>query len=337
MKSVFDLKHNIGKVIPENLDDLWLLEKIITPGSFLTAKTLRSMEVRRGEEKIKIGRQAVVIKISAEKVEFHEHAAQLRVKGKIVEGPEELERGYHTIEVEPFMRIKIEKEWKKWEIDKIKAAKQHERVLICILDESEADLFLMNERVKHLVHFTCSLGKKSGVSTKLQYFADILNFMKKYEDVKYFFVAGPAFAKEELLKYLKEKNRDLAKKIIIDSVSQTGELGLQELLKRGSLEKATKLSRISEETAAVEQLLQEIAKEGLAVYGIEETAAAIEAGAVELLLVSDKKVRDFEEIMEKAEKTAAKIMIVSSEHQAGEKLLGLGGIACLLRYKIRYE
>ncbi len=96
-----------------------------------------------------------------------------------------------------------------------------------------------------------------------------------------------------------------------------------------------KHSRISEETEAVEKLLSEIAKDGLAVYGLKETQKALEAGAIETMLVSDKKVRDVEDLIERAEKQKAKILIVSSEHQSGEKLLGLGGVAGLLRYKVK--
>ncbi len=333
MKSSFDLKNGIGKITPESLDDVYLLEGIITPESVLKAKTLRSKEIRRGEERVKGKKEMILLAVKVEKISFADN--QLRVNGKIVEGPEDLERGYHTIEIEQGTFFTLQKVWKSWEIDKIKkAAKQHEKVLICILAEAEADLFLLKEQTKHIVHFTCSLGKKSGVSTKLQYFADILNVFRKYDDVKYFFVAGPAFAKEDLLKYLKEKDREVAKKVIIETVQQTGELGLGELLKSNAIEKVTKLSRISEETSAVERLLEEIAKDGLAVYGLNETKNALESGAVETLLISDKKVRSVEELLEKAEAVKTKIMIISSEHQAGEKLLGLGGIAGFLRYRI---
>lgn len=332
MKSKFDVKRGIAKITPENLDDVYLLKDVITPGSVLKAKTLRTKEIRRDEEIIKGKREWVVLAIQVEKISFSGN--ELRVTGKIIEGPEDVERGYHTIEIKPGTFFMLQKEWKSWEVEKIKSAKKkHERVLVCILDETEADVFLMNERIKPIAEFRCSLGKGSGTSTKLQYFANILNSMRRYEDIKYFFVAGPGFAKHELMKYLKEKDRKVAKKIVIDSVSQTGESGMQELLKRRVLEKVVKLSRVSEETAMVEMLLERIAKDELAFYGRKEAEELLSTGAVETLLVSDKKVREFENLVEKAEKTKAKVIIISSEHQAGEKLLGLGGIAGFLRYR----
>ena len=76
-------------------------------------------------------------------------------------------------------------------------------------------------------------------------------------------------------------------------------------------------------------------KEGKAIYGKDETQQAILAGGVELLLISDMKVRELEDIMEQAEKMKSKVMIISSKHASGQKLLGLGGIAGLLRYQYK--
>jgi protein pelota len=334
MRSSFDLKHGIGKITPENMEDIYLLSGVITQGSLLTARTIRSREIRRGNEKVKGKKESIILTISVEKTEFHEDKG-LRAGGKIVKGPEDLERGYHSIEIAPNDFITVEKPWRSWEIDKIKKAeKKAEKVLVCVLDETEADIWLVQERAKHLIHLNCSLGKKSGISTKQQYYSAIYEYLKSKEDLKYFVVAGPAFAKEELVDFIRQKYRKLAEKISTHQISQTGEAGLQELLKAGVLEKLLKQSRISEETEAVEKLLSEIGKDGLAVYGLKETQKALEAGALETLLASDKKVREVEDLLEQAEKQKAKILIVSSEHQSGEKLLGLGGVAGLLRYKI---
>lgn len=334
MRSKFDLRHNLAKLKPETADDLVVLQNVITPGSFAKSKTLRSVEVRRGDEKIKAGKRSVILKISVEKAEFHETTGKLRLMGKIIEAPEGIEKAYHTIEIGPFSFLEVEKEWKKWEIDKIKGAEtKAERVLVCVLDETEADLWEIKERKRHLVHLTCSLGKASGVSTKPKFYSDIFNMLKE-KQTNHIVIAGPAFAKEELNKYIKEKDRELSKKIILDSLMQTGETGLQELLRKGVLERVLKISRISEETKIVELLLEEIAKDGKAVYGIEETKKALEVGAIETLIISDKKIREFEDLVEIAEKMKSKVMIISSDHEAGEKLFRLGGIAGLLRYKI---
>ena len=93
----------------------------------------------------------------------------------------------------------------------------------------------------------------------------------------------------------------------------------------------------------VDELLKEVAKQELAVYGIKETGNAVNLGAVKVLLVSDKfvqKMRDNEKyeqldnIMKIVDQTKGEIHIISSEHDGGKKLDGLGGVGAILRYKI---
>jgi len=328
MKSSFDLRHNLGKLTPENADDLWVLSDILGVGSLVTAKTLRSIEVMRGDKKEKVGKKSVVLTIGIEKVELGE---KLRLTGKIVEGPKDVTRGYHTIEVNPGDFIKVERPWKAWEINKIKAAhKKQETVFVCILDEREADFYLIGERTKHVSYVSGGTGKKVIDSRKPEYYGKVVSLIKNHSDYK-IIVAGPGFAREEIQKLLKENKI----KAHYDSLAHTGEVGLQELLKRRVIEKIVSDSRISEETNIVEKLLVEVVKEGLAVYGLDHTKDALEKGAIETLLVSDKKVREVENLLEEADKMRTKIMIISSLHESGQKLYGLGGIAGLLRYKIQ--
>ena len=331
MKSSFDLKHDLGRITPETPDDLWVLSEIIRPGDFVKSKTLRSVEVKRTEGKEKVGKRAVILTIHVEKVILD---TTLRLGGKILEGPGDMSRGYHTIDIKEGTYLEINREWKSWEINKIKAsAIKQEPVTVLILDDSEADFYLIREKTEHIAHIRSSgLGKSMGVSGKPEYYRKLLSQLEKTETK--IIIVGPGFAKEELIKILKERNKELASKIIVDSVSHTGEVGLQEVFKRGLMDKILKSSRISDETDLVEKFLTEIVKEGLAVYGINETREAVEKGAVQTLLVSDKKVREVDDIMENAEKMSTKVRIISSAHQSGEKLFRMGGIGGILRYKM---
>lgn len=327
MKSSFDPKHDIGRLTPESLDDLFILKDIITPNSLVKAKTMRSVQVRRGEDVEKVGKKPVVLTIIADKVELTD---RLRISGRITEGPEDMIRGSHTISIEPGMYFEVQRKWKAWELNKIKiAAKKQEPVFVCILDERETDIYIVGERTEHKMHISGGVGK--AIEQKPQeYFGKIAAELKKAE--MKIIVAGPGFAREDLIKSIKDS--DLKKKIFTDGISHTGEVGLQELINRGTIEKVITDSRISEETEIVERLLTEIMKEGKAVYGLNETRSALEQGAIQTLLVSDMKVREFEDVMDFAEKKSTNVMIISSRHQSGERLLGLGGIAGLLRYKI---
>ena len=73
------------------------------------------------------------------------------------------------------------------------------------------------------------------------------------------------------------EEKDLLGKIMTKRTYQTGKLGLQELLKEGLLEKLGKMSRIEEESKAVERLLEEMGKGGKAVLK-ENIGDSIESG-----------------------------------------------------------
>ena len=331
MKSSFDVKHGTAKITPESPDDLWILSDMITPGSLVKARTVRSVEVKRGSEKEKVGKRPMTLKIKVEKVEL---AETLRLGGTIVEGPGDVSHSHHTMDVSPNMFLTVEKQWKKWEIDKIRAAaKQAEPVHVAVLDETEYDLYMVRERKRHLLQI---LGpghsKKEGKSRKPEYFGEIISDLNR-RDIMHIVIAGPGFIKDELAKQIRENEPDIAKRMIVESASHTGDLGFNEVIKRKVLERITRQSRISEETAAVEKFLEEMGKEGKMTYGPDEVRKAAEAGAVETLLISDKKVRENEEIMDMVDRTRGNVMIISSEHPAGERFLSMGGIAALLRYK----
>jgi protein pelota len=334
MRSSFDLKHNIAKLMPETGGDLAVLRDIITPGSLVTAKSPRSIKVKREGELVraKTGRKEVVMKVQIEKIELRE---ALRLTGKIVEAPEDVDRGYHTIEVEPKKFLRVEKPWKSWEVQRIRdAEKKPEPVLICIIDENEAEFYFLKERYKQLFTIENESSGKSFESKKSEvkrgeYYAKVLEDLKKRsEKVTKIVIAGPGFARDDLQNLIKQRAKELLPKIIVEFTYQSGNLGLQELLKKGLIEKITMYSRIAEETKAVERFLERISK-GKAVYGQEKVKEALSNGVVELLLISNEKVREYEGVLDEADKMRCSLMIISSEHESGQKLLGLGGVAAL--------
>ena len=330
MKSSFDLKHNTGKITPENLDDLEVLKKIIKEGDLVTAKTLRAIEIRRGEEKVKAEKRFYTLTVQVEKINFD---TVLKLAGKIVEGPEEVSRGYHTLEIEPETFTTVQHRWKQWEVDWIKSMQINmENILICILDEREADLYSLRTRYIHLLHLAAeSSGKMYESKREVEYLNNVLKELQRKEGkFKKIIIAGPGFARDNLNTLIKQRAKELIAKLKIDFTYQTGELGIKELLKKGLIESLIKESRISKETYLIELLLANL-KENKSVVGLEKSKEALLNGAVDTLLISDSKIREFEDILDSAENLKAKIAIISSEHSSGEQLLGLGGVASLLR------
>jgi protein pelota len=126
---------------------------------------------------------------------------------------------------------------------------------------------------------------------------------------------------------------------LFEKTNSVGTTGLNELIKTGIIEKISKEDRLSKENKLVQDIFLEMSKNsGMAVYGIEKVKKAIQSNAARQIILTDEllleKRKETEEILEQAEQTAAKIHIISIQHEAGKNLASLEGIACLLRFTI---
>ena len=147
---------------------------------------------------------------------------------------------------------------------------------------------------------------------------------------------GPGFEKETLSDYLKKSNPEVFRKIYVYHTGQSGMVGINELMKAGMGADVLRESSVGVELEAVERLMSEIGKNGLATYGPQQVMDAAIAGAVEMLLVLDEKVReqDLDDVVRAVESQKGQVLVVSSQHDGGKELSALGGMGAILRYKL---
>jgi len=122
---------NTRKLKVENDLDLWHLQQIVEPKDLVEARTVRTIFIRREEGKEKGKRKLVLLKIRVEKIEFEEYTRKLRLTGRIVEAPEEVQKGdYHTIEVGRGDLMEIGKDrWSQEQLERLKRATVRMEVL----------------------------------------------------------------------------------------------------------------------------------------------------------------------------------------------------------------
>jgi len=340
-----EIDKGILKLRVDNSDDLWHLSHIIENGDLLYGKTYRK-EMKK-TDKIrteKLERVPVNLEIKVEKIEFSKDVMRLRVTGVITQGEEA--GSHHTFNIEENSVITLNKIWKKHQLDRIERAIKDTltpKVLIVCIEEGDADFGLITQYgVDFPVSVSRSIAGKHEISSrdkdKRDFFSEvaekIIELIQKY-NLKNVIVAGPGFYKDEFMNYVKENTSEISKYVINENVSAGGRSGIYECIKRGMLEKAQKDLRISLETNAVETLFESIIKnEG--VYGIKAIEKALEYGAINELLIVDKYLKniEYEEITEKSRDQRAVVHVISSEHDAGKKLEGIGGIGATLRFKI---
>ncbi|MBC7219375.1 MAG: mRNA surveillance protein pelota [Hadesarchaea archaeon] len=343
-----DLKHGKIKLAVETLDDLWHLQHLIYVGDIVTATTWRR-EQEKGD-KIRPERMEkipVTLSIQVENIEFHKHANRLRVLGKIVEGPDTGK--HHSFNFETGSVLIITKKWTHEDLRRVQEAvraSSRPRVLLVALDDSTADLAVVRQYGLDEIGTISRprAGKRYAVENEAdekKFFhrlADAIKEVVSRENIKTTIVAGPGFTKDNFASFLRENFSDLSNNIKIGDASSAGSAGLYEIVRRGLVEIVSKEDRLSLETSLMDQLMGEIAKDGLATYGREDVGRAVVAGAVGKVLVTDKILRsnqkDVLKILEDARKTRAEVLVISTEHDAGKQLTSLGGIAAFLRFKV---
>ena len=156
-------------------------------------------------------------------------------------------------------------------------------------------------------------------------------------------IASPTFWKEYLVKKIKDEK--IKKKVVLATCSSVGENGVNEVIRRPEVQSVLKQERFAKETQKVESLLMEISKQGKAEYGFVKVKESIDCGASSELLITDGLIQkrrqedtffEIEKLMKKVDLNDGKIHLISSEHEGGKKLDGLGGLAVFLRYKLNY-
>jgi len=312
----------------ESIDDLWHLKNIIEEGDVVSGKTLRKTVIKRGDQIDYGEKKPVTLSIKVEKTELKDNA--LRISGRIISGQNDIElSSYHTMNIECGSVLTLQKNWKPHHIERLKKAEiKHPLLLITVLDREQADFAIIKESGIEMITSIRSRDPEK----REEYYNEIYNFLKK-KNIKNIVIAGPGFERENLLNFISKKDREFAKNIFLEHSSNIGITGIREVIEKSS-NKIIKQTRIAKESEVVKEFMEKIAKGGLVVYGIEETKRAVEYGAVEKLLISDEKVRDFEDIMEKVEKQKGIVVIIGSDHELGEQFLNMGGIAGFLRFRI---
>lgn len=348
-----NLKKGEIKVMTQNLDDLWYLSTIIEPGDIVEGKTLRKIKTGSTEQRAKeASKKPVFLKIEAERVEFSKYSNVLRVLGIIKEAPEDIPLGeHHTFNVDENTSITIVKgKWLKYQLEKLKeaCAEKKSSILICVHDREEAYFALFKKYgYEVLLHMHGEVQKKREEGTKKEnFYKTVINKMSEYVErhkIKQVILASPSFWKEDLMKEMSDDA--LRQKIILATCSSATKNGIEEVIKRPEVKEALKQERTAKEMNKVEELFTEIAKNSLAAYGMKETKKASEMGAVKELLLTDSFIQksrnenfyfEVENIMKAIDNANGEIEIISSEHDAGKRLDGLGGIAAILRFKLSY-
>lgn len=325
-------------------EDIWHLYNVLELGDMVTASTTRREE--KSSDKLRAERaekKRMTLGIRVEKIEFSDDDLRLKLLGVIESGPQDVGQ-HHTLIFEVGDNLLLTKElWRETQIDRLKKAvsdSKKPRIVFISLDQDDATIAVLRQfGLKEVVTIrSMRSGKQYEEKTKVDgYHGEIISkILPLMEENMPLVLLGPGFEKENLSNSMKKTGESILQKVHIYHTGQSGMVGINELMKIGMGSDILRESAVGVEMEAVEKLMTEIGKDGLATYGTQEIINAAEAGAVETLLILDSKLREqnLDNIVRTVESNQGNMIVVSEQHDGGKILSSLGGMGVILRYKI---
>jgi protein pelota len=329
----------------ETPSDLWRIARFVHPGEVVGASTTRrdpeAPEDVAGAER---ARRRVFLAVRAEQVEFHGFSKHVRVTGPIVEGPFDIGR-HHTIDLDVGDEVVVTKEHPsagdRTILDEGLKGADDPTIVIAAVDWGDSSIVRLRGRsVEPIADVRRTIAGKQyeggqGEKDRKAYVEELLGLLRREgPSASALLIVGPGFLKEQLQKALAEVDPGVHRKARLYSTSESGRVGVDELLRSGRATEALRGSVAAEEAEAVERLVRALAGGSRTAVGPTEVAEAVDAGAVETLLVSESLLSDagLAATLDAARAGRVRIFVVRDEGEAGKRLGALGRVAALLRY-----
>ncbi|MEM1516964.1 MAG: hypothetical protein QXW88_05535 [Thermofilum sp.] len=338
---MLDEREGSLELVIEVPEDLYFLTMILDRGDHVYAWTTRQLRVGEAEEKG--DRVRVYLGIAVEKISYSKFSSKIRLTGRIVDAPEVVGgRGsYHTLSLGVGERgIRA---FTKEMISRARSAVK-KVLLVSVGDEEIAAGFLspvgLELRISKPVTYS-KTGREESIREQLYpHLKELLeSVLSEYsrERVDEILVATT----ERLASIVSEILSELSIRAKLIKVSEGGEAGVYEVVRREDLRGLFKGVRADVEREAIETVLRHVSLgSGRVLLSLDNVLEASRWGVVrELLLVDellwDEKARDkaveaFNNVLE----NSGKVLVIPSESESGLILKKLGGAAALLYYEL---
>ncbi len=344
------------KLIPESADDFWHLYNIIHKGDEVYAHSSRAIKSDHEYSRPKSGeRVSAFMGVKVEEAGWDKFLGKLRVHGTICQAPEIIPKSsHHTLSISLHQPLTIVKsEWARHAIERLDKASENEKpiLILAIGDEgfaiAETRQYGVEIKIEERIKLPGKLEAHIRSAATKQYFDHAAKSLQQLWLLRRspIVIVGVGFIKNEFANYLAAENKTLAQSVAdVKSVNNEGAAGIYEAMRSGVLLRATRQLRIVEETQIIEEIMKRLGKDDkTATYGLEDVIKALQAGAIETLILADRLLREsedtlrgqLEQLMNETERRNGKIVVISTEHEAGFKLVALGSVAALLRFPLR--
>jgi protein pelota len=351
-------------------EDMWHANNLINPGDFVKAHTVRKVTSESSTGSKTSDRVHVTLMIKVVKTFFDPIVSSLRVSGTVMNENDWVSLGqHHTLDLEINRAFTV---WKAAGWDTVaqqtlqEALEDDKADALCalVMHEGLANICLITDFrtiVKQRIESTIPKKRSSAKETSggmTAFFNKTLNSLLRAVDFsspRPLLIASPGFVAQDFKAYIAEqgqKNMDKRlKQMAKDATvihSSTGYVhSLNEILQSPEVKATLRDKKFAKETQAMDDFYEKLKRDdGRAWYGVKPVERAINEGAVGrgggVLLVNNAFFRSLEiatrkkyvALVDKVKADGGDTRLLSSDHESGQRLDALGGIAAILTYPI---
>ncbi|KAF8462530.1 hypothetical protein BDZ91DRAFT_698906 [Kalaharituber pfeilii] len=354
-------------LFPEEPEDMWHAYNLIHPQDLLHAAAVRKVVTESATGSTSTSRVHTFLTISVEKIDFDPPSSTLHINGRVAAENKHVKIGsYHTLDLELNRNFSITKAhgWDSVSLQvvadacntaskaEIGAVVMHEGLAnVCLVTEY---MTVLRQRIEVPIPRK-RRGNTAAFDKGMEKFFDTVyqSILRHFpiESLKVILLASPGFLAEGLLDYIMENATKAENKAVITARRKfitehcsTGHVhALNELLKSPSLQAKLANTRFIKESKAIDRFFEMMtADENRAWYGPKEVARAVDKGAVSTLLLSNTLLRSdsvaerrkYVRMVEEVGHSGGESLVLSSIHESGRRLDGLGGVAAILSYPV---
>lgn len=343
-----DEKRGRLRLVVEAPEDLYHLSLLLRRGDIVYAWTFRQLRVERETGSEKGERVRVYLGVELEKVGYSKFTKSMRLTGRVIEAPEDLhiKGSYHTLNIGVGDEVTIERKEDLGSFDKdvlSRAASLIRRVLVISIGDDEISVGILSPvgiEVKDSISYSPRKTDRD-ISIKesvLPVLLEHLSIVKSTYNARDFDEVI-VLTTERLLDAVEEALKKAGIKARIIKVSEGGEAGIHELLRRQDLRPLFVEVRSMLEAQEAFTLIEELLKGSRRVVaGFDAIEHLSEWGVIEKLVVLDELFFD-ESTRDRVftilnRLSTAKIILVDGESETGRMLKRLGGILAKTYYEL---
>lgn len=365
-----DLGEDGVQLVATEPEDMWHANNLIAVDDIVRGHAIRKVSKESATGSSATERIHTDLTITVTSTFFDPVASALHVSGRVVSSNAWVSAGqYHTLDLElnrPFTLWK-KHGWDSVALQTLRDALDQDRdgaIAAVVMEEGMANICLITDfqtlvRQRVATHKSNSKhGSSKEDKATRQFFEKTLATLLRaidFSQPRPLLLASPGYVAQQFKQYIAEEGTrtadkkliGLAKNVTITHSSSGNVHSLNEVLKNREVLALMKERKSTSETKFIDELCERLhTDDGRAWYGIKPVAKAVAEGAVGrgggVLLINNDLFRSqdiatrkrYVALVDKVKEDGGEARVLSSDHESGKRLEGMGGVAAILTYPI---